>query len=75
MYNLIILVKVFYEDLVVLGMVYRVLSMFFLEFGRRIEQNVLGGIDYGVVVLMILFGEGLNGNGFLGVVFDFQNLD
>lgn len=75
MYNLTTAVKAFYEDLAASGMAHRVLSMSFSEFGRRIEQNASGGTDHGAAAPMILFGEGLNGNGFLGAAPDLQNLD
>lgn len=75
MYNLTTAVKAFYEDLAASGIAHRVLSMSFSEFGRRIEQNASGGTDHGAAAPMILFGEGLNGNGFLGAAPDLQNLD
>lgn len=75
MYNLTTSVKAFYEDLAASGIAHRVLSMTFSEFGRRIEQNASGGTDHGAAAPMILFGEGLNGNGFLGAAPDLQNLD
>ncbi|NRB52440.1 MAG: DUF1501 domain-containing protein [Saprospiraceae bacterium] len=75
MYNLTTSVKAFYEDLAASGVAHRVLSMTFSEFGRRIEQNASGGTDHGAAAPMILFGEGLNGNGFLGAAPDLQNLD
>ena len=68
-------VKAFYEDLGAGGVAHRVLSMTFSEFGRRIEQNASGGTDHGAAAPMMLFGEGLNGNGFLGGNPDLHNLD
>jgi len=75
MYNLTTSVNAFYEDLAASGIAHRVLSMTFSEFGRRIEQNASGGTDHGAAAPMILFGEGLNGNGFVGAAPDLQNLD
>ena len=75
MNNLTMAVQAFYEDLGASGLAHRVLSMTFSEFGRRIEQNASGGTDHGAAAPMILFGEGLNGNGFVGSAPDLQNLD
>jgi uncharacterized protein (DUF1501 family) len=68
-------VKAFYEDLAAGGVAHRVMSMSFSEFGRRIEQNASGGTDHGAAAPLLLFGEGLNGNGVLGNNPDLQNLD
>lgn len=68
-------VKAFYEDLGTGGVAHRVLSMTFSEFGRRIEQNASGGTDHGAAAPMMLFGQGLNGNGFVGPNPDLHNLD
>ena len=59
-------VSQFYEDLAVSGWDKNVVSMSYSEFGRRIEQNASGGTDHGAAAPMLLFGEGLNGNGFVG---------
>lgn len=75
MYNLSTSVHAFYEDLAASGVAHRVLSMTFSEFGRRIEQNASGGTDHGAAAPLILFGEGLNGNGFVGAAPDLQDLD
>lgn len=68
-------VKAFYEDLGAGGVAHRVLSMTFSEFGRRIEQNASGGTDHGAAAPVMLFGDGLNGNGFVGPNPDLHNLD
>lgn len=67
--------RAFYEDLAVGNFAKDVLSMTFSEFGRRIEQNASGGSDHGAAAPLLLFGEGLNGNGFVGDNPDLQNLD
>jgi hypothetical protein len=36
------------------------------EFGRRPEENASNGTDHGSASTMMLFGEGLEGNGFIG---------
>ncbi|MCO6489536.1 MAG: DUF1501 domain-containing protein [Phaeodactylibacter sp.] len=68
-------VKAFYDDLAAGGVADKVLGMTFSEFGRRIEQNASGGCDHGAAAPLLLFGEGLNGNGFVGQNPDLQNLD
>ena len=68
-------VRNFYEDLAAGGMAHQVLSMSFSEFGRRIEQNASNGTDHGAAAPLLLFGEGLNGNGVLGENPDLVNLD
>jgi len=75
MANLANSVQAFYEDLAAAGMAHRVLSMTFSEFGRRIEQNASGGTDHGAAAPLLLFGEGLNGNGFVGANPNLQDLD
>jgi len=68
-------VKAFYDDLELGGRHEDVLSMTFSEFGRRIEQNASNGTDHGAAAPLMLFGPGLNGNGFLGDNPDLQNVD
>ncbi len=53
----------------------RVLGMTFSEFGRRIEQNASQGTDHGAAAPVILFGGGLEENGFVGNPPDLQDLD
>ena len=67
--------KAFYDDLGVGGFAKDVLSMTFSEFGRRPEQNASGGTDHGAAAPLLLFGEGLNGNGIVGENPDLHNLD
>lgn len=52
-----------------------VLCMSMSEFGRRIEENASTGTDHGSGAPVMLFGKGLNGNGFLGENPDLQNTD
>lgn len=68
-------VKAFYEDLAVGDFAKDVLCMTISEFGRRPEQNASGGTDHGAAAPMLMFGEGLNGNGFAGSLPDLDNLD
>lgn len=68
-------VDAFYEDLADGAHDQRVLSMTFSEFGRRIEQNSSSGTDHGTAAPLMLFGPGLNGNGFLGGLPDLVNTD
>lgn len=68
-------VKAFYDDLAFADKAKSVISMTLSEFGRRPEQNASGGTDHGAGAEMLLFGEGLNGNGFVGVEPDLQNFD
>lgn len=66
--------EVFYVDLVAFGYSENVLIMSFFEFGCIIYENGLAGIDYGIGVFMLFFGDGL-GSEFLGEVFDLDNID
>ena len=68
-------VSAFYQDLGASGLAHKVMAMSFSEFGRRIEQNASGGTDHGAAAPLLLFGEGLNGNGILGNNPDLHNLD
>lgn len=56
----------FYKDLEAGGHHDRVLSMTFSEFGRRIEENGSNGTDHGAASPVLIFGSGLEGNGFIG---------
>lgn len=68
-------IKAFYDDLATADLDGDVLSMTFSEFGRRIEQNASNGTDHGAAAPLMLFGPGLNGNGFLGENPDMHNVD
>jgi uncharacterized protein (DUF1501 family) len=57
--------KAFYEDLSAVGMQNEVLSMTISEFGRRPYENGSNGTDHGAASPVMLFGSGLNGNGFV----------
>jgi len=65
----------FHQDIGEAGAGEKVLSMTFSEFGRRIQQNASGGTDHGSAAPLMLFGEGLNGNGSLGGLPDLQEVD
>lgn len=68
-------IQAFYEDLAAGQREKDVLAMTFSEFGRRIEQNSSNGTDHGAAAPLMLFGEGLNGNGMLGERPDLSNTD
>ena len=65
----------FYQDLTAGGVAQDVLAMTISEFGRRAQENASSGTDHGAASTMLLFGEGLNGNGFVGTHPDLNNLD
>ena len=65
----------FYTDLESGGVAQDVLTMTISEFGRRAHENASNGTDHGAASTMLLFGEGLNGNGFVGTHPDLNNLD
>lgn len=58
-------IKHFYEDLASAGMQNEVLAMTISEFGRRPYENGSNGTDHGAASPVMLFGPGLNGNGFV----------
>jgi len=68
-------IRDFYADLDAGGQAGRVLCMTQSEFGRRPEQNASGGTDHGAAAPLLLFGEGLQGNGFVGAAPDLRDLD
>ncbi len=68
-------VRAFYDDLAFADKAKSVLSMTVSEFGRRPDQNASAGTDHGAGAPMLMFGEGLNGNGFVGAEPDLQNFD
>jgi len=65
----------FYADLETLGLSQNVLAMTISEFGRRAAENASSGTDHGAASNMLLFGEGLEGSGFIGSHPDLSNLD
>lgn len=65
----------FYTDLDKGGRSQDVLCTTISEFGRRIEENGSNGTDHGAAAPMMFFGEGLNGNGFVGNQPDLQDVD
>lgn len=58
--------KDFYDDLAAIGIDDKVLTMTISEFGRRPYENGSNGTDHGAASPVMLFGAGLNGNGFVG---------
>ncbi|MCB0464985.1 MAG: DUF1501 domain-containing protein [Aequorivita sp.] len=59
-------IKDFYDDLAATGMDDKVLTMTISEFGRRPYENGSSGTDHGAASPVMLFGAGLDGNGFVG---------
>ncbi len=59
-------VKLFFDDLKLTGHDEEVLAMTISEFGRRPDENGSNGTDHGAAAPLMLFGPGLNGNGFIG---------
>ncbi len=68
-------VKAFYQDLTAYGNQDEVLCMSISEFGRRVDQNGSQGTDHGTAAPVMLFGGGLQGNGFIGQHPSITNLD
>jgi len=68
-------IDAFYTDLAAYGNQDEVLCMTISEFGRRVEENGSNGTDHGAAAPMMLFGGGLNGNGFIGTHPSLTNLD
>lgn len=68
-------IKTFYEDLGASGMQNEVLSMTISEFGRRPYENGSNGTDHGAASPVLLFGPGLQGNGFVGTHPDINTWD
>lgn len=50
----------FQQDLQMLGIEQRVISMTFSEFGRRIRSNAANGTDHGTAAPLLLFGSCVN---------------
>ncbi|MHA7055746.1 DUF1501 domain-containing protein [Aquimarina sp. M1] len=65
----------FYDDLKDAGWDDKVVSMTISEFGRRAKENGSRGTDHGTAAPMMLFGTGLDGNGFIGEHPDLSNLN
>lgn len=59
-------IKNFYDDLAATGVDDKVLTMTISEFGRRPYENGSSGTDHGAASPVMLFGAGLDGNGFVG---------
>ncbi len=73
--ELAVAVRDFYADLDAGGHGHRVLCMTQSEFGRRPDQNASGGTDHGAAAPLVVFGEGVQGNGFVGPGPDLRDLD
>jgi len=59
-------VKLFFDDLAASGHDQDVLAMTISEFGRRPDENGSQGTDHGAASPLLLFGPGLQNNGFVG---------
>ncbi len=68
-------VSEFYKDLKQSGHDQNVLGMTISEFGRRVFENGSDGTDHGASSNTLLFGPGLEGNGFIGDHPDLSDLD
>ncbi len=68
-------VSAFFQDLAFAQKGKDVLAMTISEFGRRPEQNASNGCDHGAAAPLLMFGEGLNGNGFVGAAPNLKDLD
>ena len=68
-------VAAFYDDLAHSQLDRSVLGMTISEFGRRPQQNASNGCDHGAAAPLLLFGPGLNGNGFTGDGPSLRDLD
>ncbi|WP_335965047.1 DUF1501 domain-containing protein [Galbibacter sp. PAP.153] len=64
----------FFKDLEAGGHHKRVLTMTFSEFGRRVYENGSFGTDHGTAAPMLLFGPGMESQGFIGEHPDLNNL-
>ena len=51
----------FYQDLAAHGLVKKVLTMTFSEFGRRVAQNASNGTDHGAAMPLFIVGGGVKG--------------
>jgi len=68
-------VAAFYEDLSAGNKDEEVLSMTYSEFGRRVEENGVGGTDHGSALPVMFFGPALGGSGTHGLNPDLNDLD
>lgn len=67
-------VAYFHEDLTNAGWGDKILTMAQSEFGRRVAENGSRGTDHGAAGPVMLFGESLNGSGFVGEHSDLGDL-
>jgi uncharacterized protein (DUF1501 family) len=74
LYHLSSAIKAFQDDLALLGLEEKVLTMTFTEFGRRVHSNASYGTDHGSATPIFLFGKGLKG-GILGTNPDLSDLN
>jgi uncharacterized protein (DUF1501 family) len=74
LYHLSSAIKAFQDDMAILGIEDKVLTMTFTEFGRRVYSNGSYGTDHGSATPIFLFGKGLKG-GMLGTNPDLNNLN
>ena len=74
LYHLSSAIKAFQDDLALLGLEDKVLTMTFTEFGRRVYSNASYGTDHGSATPIFLFGKGLKG-GIVGTNPDLSDLN
>jgi uncharacterized protein (DUF1501 family) len=75
MTNLTTAITNFYNDLAAQNRDSNVLAMTISEFGRRAKENASKGTDHGAASTMLLFGNALNGSGFVGNHPNLNDLD
>jgi uncharacterized protein (DUF1501 family) len=54
-------IRVFQEDIKLMGVENKVVGMTFSEFGRRVTSNVASGTDHGTAAPVFVFGAGVKG--------------
>ena len=65
----------FYADLAATNRDGEVVAMTYSEFGRRVEENGVGGTDHGQAMPVMLFGPALGGSGTHGTNPELDDLD
>jgi len=68
-------VKVFLDDLKVVGKANDVLLMTFSEFGRRVNENASGGTDHGTANQVFIIGNNLKQKGIYNEAPNLSDLD
>jgi len=68
-------ISAFYNDLELVGLADKVLTMTISEFGRNINENGSNGTDHGNGGTMLMFGQGLSTGGFHSTPLDLSSVD